>query len=157
MCREVKRGLSGRKSGFNPENRNSAVFQMPVAFFCRFVFRPPVGGPPLAHWYRAGAPPKGGLLQRTGCDRVRDLAGVSARNFTVCEHCGTNLILLFMQKKWQLSTICTQAKAPHALQEHMASEVSFPRSVLESYTDRQYHNTAPYEASLHCCFQRNRS
>ena len=36
----------------------------------------------------------------------------------------------------------TQAPAPRALQAHMASEVSFPRSVLESYTNRHYHNTA---------------
>ena len=41
-----------------------------------------------------------------------------------------------------VSTTCTQVPAPHALQAHMASEVFFPRSVLESYTDRHYHSTA---------------
>ena len=46
MCREVKRGLSGRKSGFNPANRNSddserflrsvGVSDGRCIFFCRF-------------------------------------------------------------------------------------------------------------------------
>ena len=38
MCREVKRGLSGRKSGFNPANRNSDDSDGRCIFFCRFVF-----------------------------------------------------------------------------------------------------------------------
>ena len=38
MCREVKRGLSGRKSGFNPANRNSDDSGRFLRFFCRFVF-----------------------------------------------------------------------------------------------------------------------
>ena len=48
MYREVKRGLSGRKSGFNPANRNSddserflrsvGVSDGRFIFFCRFVF-----------------------------------------------------------------------------------------------------------------------
>ena len=48
MCREVKRGLSGRKSGFNPANRNSAdserflrsvgVSDVRCLFFAAFVF-----------------------------------------------------------------------------------------------------------------------
>ena len=38
MCREVKRGLSGRKSGFNPANRNSDDSERFLRSFCRFVF-----------------------------------------------------------------------------------------------------------------------
>ena len=36
MCREVKRGLSGRKSGFNPANRNSDDSERFLRSFCRF-------------------------------------------------------------------------------------------------------------------------
>ena len=38
----------------------------------------------MAHWYRAGAPPKGGLLQRTGCDGAREMAVPYSRNSDVC-------------------------------------------------------------------------
>ena len=91
-----------------------------------------------------GGAPKGGLLQTTGCDRdmASEKASPVGKNSTCRVVTKEQSVFHGFKKKWQLSTMCMQAPAPHALQAHMASEVSFPRSVLESYTDRHYHNTS---------------
>ena len=49
------------------------------------LVRPPVGGAPLARWYMAGPPPKGGLIQKTGCDRemASEKTSPVLKNFTI--------------------------------------------------------------------------
>ena len=85
----------------------------------------------MAHWYRAWAPPKGGLLllQRTRCDLAREMAGVLAKNFTGSTFFGTDFILLFYFKKRAVAVAVVhdmnrrpQAPAAHELQ---APETSF--------------------------------
>ena len=103
------------------------------------LFRPPVGGAPFSHWYRAGAPPKGGLLQRTGCDRMRDLAAPITQAFSRVVACtnfgkkiysrivGRELVVQFSKKggwyeTWPSTTFATDtAAAGTTVQERQAS------------------------------------